>query len=251
LGVVRKELAERAAIRFEFSLGAISSAIGLFSALFIAAGFLYVRYFYQRLGVDVSLYFSIGDYLAASIEQIRIGAFSAVSALVIFAFGMRVGSMRSRLHIRSSAASRRREGWLLSAFTVAIWAAVAYSFYPGNPDYERMRGACVISSYWVADFIAGAFFKNRLAAMAALVGAMIFATNVGISAYENSEKLILGKVSSEYTQELHFKEKTPQVVGELFGANGSYYFVFSRDERVVHVVPRDRVAQIDITHKKK
>ena len=246
LNKLRKELAERSAFKVEFSMKAISGGVALISTIFVVAGFLYVRYFYQRMGVDVSLYFSVGDYLAASVEQIRAGAFAAAIAFGTFAFGVRAGSLRSRLHIRASATTRRHEGWAIGLLTLGMCCVSAYSIYIGKPDFSQIRVSFMVSSYLVADYIADAFFKNRLAAMTAIVGTLVFSTNVGVSAYERSERLLTAHGDSTFKQTILFKDRSPAVNGELFGANGSYYFVYSRDNGVTHVVPRDRVAQIDI-----
>lgn len=246
LNKLRKELAERSAFKVEFSIKEISGGVALISAIFVVAGFLYVRYFYQRMGVDVSMYFSVGDYLAASVEQIRAGAFAAAIAFGFFALGVRDGSLRSRLHIRASATTRRREGWAIGLFTLGICCVSAYSIYIGKPDFSHIRVSFMLSSYWVAGYIADAFFKNRLTAMTAILGTLIFSTNVGVSAYERSERLLTAHGDSPFKQTILFKDVSPAVNGELFGANGSYYFVYSRENRVTHVVPRDRVAQIDI-----
>lgn len=249
LGKLRKELAERSALKMEFSIEGISGSVALVSAVFVVAGFLYVHYFYRRMGVDVSLYFSASDYLAASVEQIRAGAFAAAYALVVFALGIRAGSLRSRLHIRAAAATRRREGWFIGFFTLVLCGTSAYSIYLGKPDFSQLRMAGLVLAYWLADYIAGAFFKNHLVAMTAIVATMVFGVNVGVSAYERSEQLLCGKDEAPYKHRVHFKDTSPAVTGELFGANGSYYFIYARDKGVTHVVPRDRVAQIDITKK--
>jgi hypothetical protein len=248
LGTLRKELAERSALKFDLSVSAVSSTVGVVSAVFIVAGFLSVRYFYQRMGVDVSLYFSAADYLAASVEQIRLGAFSAAISLGTFAFGVRSGSLRSRLHIRASATTRRREGWAIGFFTVATFGASAYSIYVERPDFHLMRICGLLISYWISHYVAITFFRNRLSAMAAIVGVLIFGTTVAVSVYERSENLLTGRNAATYRQQVHFKEGAPQLTaGELFGANGSYYFIYDRDKDVTQVVPRDRVAQIDVT----
>jgi hypothetical protein len=67
-------LSERSAIKLEIGLSDISALIAVTSTVFVVSGFLYTRYFFSLFGVDVSLFFSLGDYLAASIEQIRYGA---------------------------------------------------------------------------------------------------------------------------------------------------------------------------------
>lgn len=244
---IRKILAERSAIKMEFSISAISGGVALASAIIVVAGFLYVRYFYQRMGVDVSLYFSVGDYLAASIEQIRYGAFASAISLGTFALGVRAGSLRSRLHIMANASARRREGWIIVFVTLIVLCISAYSIYFGKPEFSLLRMTGFLLSYYAAAYISRAFFKNRIAAMAAIIGTLVFFANVAVSAYERSEHLLTGHNDSAYNQAVHFKEESPQVSGQLFGANGSYYFVYSRDNKVTYVVPRERVAQIDIT----
>lgn len=66
---LRKQLAERSAFKMEFSVAGISSGIALITTIFVVSGFLYIHYFYRRMGVDVSNFFSVADYLAASVEQ--------------------------------------------------------------------------------------------------------------------------------------------------------------------------------------
>lgn len=249
LGVLRKLLAERSALKMDLSLVKISESVALVSAIFVVAGFLYVNYFYRRMGVEVSLYFSVSDYLAASVEQVREGAFAAANAILVFALGIRSGSMRSRLEIRTASASRRRESFIFGVITLLICATSVFLVYMGKPDFRQIRFAGLILAYWLAAYLAGAFFRNHLVAMAAIVATLIFGVNVGVSAYERSELLLTGNTEASFVQKLHFKDLSPVVAGELFGANGSYYFIYERDKGVTHVVPRDRIAQIDITKK--
>lgn len=249
LSKLRKELAERSALKMEFSIQGISGAVALVTAVFVVAGFLQVHYFYRRMGVDVALYFSVSDYLAASVEQIRAGAFAAAYAIAVFAFGVRAGSLRSRLQTRATANARRIEGWIVGAFSILLCGMATYAVYIGKPDFANMRLAGLIISYWVADYIADAFFRNRLVAMTAIAATLVFGVNVAVGAYERSERLLAGPDNPNVNQRVHFKDSSPAISGELFGANGSYYFIYARGSGVTHVVPRDRVAQIDITKK--
>lgn len=250
LAMLRKQLAERSALKMDLSIVNISESVALVTAVFVVAGFLHVNYFYRRMGVEVSLYFSVSDYLAASVEQIREGAFAAANAIVVFGHGIRFGSLRSKLQIQAEAAKRRRQDWIFGAFAVLLVAATTYFVYIGKPNFSQIRVAGFVLAYWLADYLARSFFRNRLVAMTAIVAALIFGLNVGVSAYERSEKLLEGKGDAELVQKLHFKDSSPAIAGELFGANGSYYFFYERDIGVTHVVPRDRISQIDITKKK-
>jgi hypothetical protein len=247
LGKLRKQLAERSALKVEFSIAGVSGSIALVIAIFVVAGFLYIHYFYRQMGVDVSLYFSVSDYLAASVEQIRTGSLAAAVSIGTFAFGVRAGSLRSRLQLRADANARLHKTRLVVGVTLILILANLCLIYLGKPDFSLLRLTCVILSYWISDYIAGAFFRNQLVAMTALVGTMVFGANVGVAAYERTEQLLNADVFAPYLQRVHFKDATPPAVGELFGANSSYYFIYERNKGVTHVVPRERVAQIDIT----
>jgi hypothetical protein len=243
---LRKELAERSALKMHFSIPGIASVIPLVTAVFIVAGFLQVHYFYRRMGVDAALYFSVSDYLAASVEQIRAGAIAAASAIVVSAFGVRAGSLRSRLQTRATSTARRREGRAIGVLTVILCGIATHSIYIGRPEFSIIKLAGLVVSYWIADCIADAFFKNRLVAMVAIVATLVFGVNVAVDAYERSEHIIAGAVVSELKQHVHLKDLSPAIEGRLFGANSSYYFIYAQDKRITHIVPRDRVLQIDI-----
>lgn len=243
---LNKELAERSVLKIEFSINAISGGVSLISVIFVVAGFLNMRYYYQRMGVDVSLYFSVGDYLAASVEQIRAGFFAAVIGLGAFVFGARAASLRSKLHHRASARMRQREAWAIGFFVAVTFFLAAYSIYMDKPDFSLIRSCFFMTSCWFANYIAGAFFKNRLAAMSAILGVLIFSTDVGVSAYERSERFLTGRTDSAFRQKIIFKDVSQAVNGEMIGANGAFYFFYSRDRGVTYVVPRDRVELIEI-----
>lgn len=249
LSKLRKELAERSALKMDFSIQGVASAVAVVTAVFVIAGFLQVHYFYRRMGVDVALYFSVTDYLAASVEQIRAGAFAAAYAIAVFVLGVRAGSLRSRLQTRATASARRREGWIIGAFSVALVLVTAHSIYAGEPDFPNMRIAGLVISYLLADYIADAFFKNRLVAMTAIAATLVFSVNVGVGAYERSERLLSGASVSDNSQRVQFTDSIAAVDGELFGANSSYFFFFAREAGVTYVIPRNRVAQIDVTKK--
>lgn len=246
---LNRELAERSALKIQFSIETITKAIPLISAVFITAGFLQVHYFYSRMGVDASKYFSVSDYLAASVEQIRSGAFAASVVLFFFAFGIRGASLRSKLKIRAEATKRNLESWILVIITIFTSGFSAYSLFIGKPDFIQINTACMFIAYWIANYISAAFFKNQLVALAAILSTLIFGFNVGLSTYEHSELILNGKDKSTHTQQVQFNDANRNINGVLYGANSSYYFFYARDNRVTHVVPRDKIMQIDIVKK--
>jgi hypothetical protein len=246
---LKRELAERSALKMEFSISALSGGIALLSAMFLCAGFLYVRYFYRRMGVDAELYFSVGDYLAASIEQVRSGAFGAGVALLSMAFGVRDGSRRSRRQWKTTEVALRRRDWIFRFASLCLLGTFLHSVWTGTPAFYQLQLLGVLLSYEISYHLARAFFRNPLPAMAAIIGAFVFALNVGVSAYERSERLLAGTAKPEHELRLLFKDAAQRVDGELFGANSGYYFIYDRATRTTHVVARGEVARIDVINR--
>ncbi|MGS0691812.1 hypothetical protein [Shewanella sp. 30m-9] len=67
--------------------------ITMFSALFLCGGFLYTKYLFWKLDVEVAKFFTISDYLSSSIDVV----FGAVIATLIF-FVFFIKGASSRLH---------------------------------------------------------------------------------------------------------------------------------------------------------
>ena len=246
LKVAKAVLAERSAIKIDFSLSDISSVAGLVSVVFVASGFLYSRYFFASFGVDVSLFFSLGDYLAASIEQIRSAAFAAAVSLVTFAFGLRAASMRSKLEIRASQKRRRRERVAFNVFLGILWLAAAWALHEDKPNFHLFTTCGVLTAYKIADRIAVLFFRRTLVAATIIIGMLVFAVNVGVSVYERTYDLRHGKGASPTTVEVYFKDSMDglPLPGRFIAATSNYLFMLAPDGKAVQAYPRDQLQRI-------
>ena len=73
------ELSEKAkdvaTIKIDPTLSGVAGVIGLVSTLFALSGYFYSSMVYGALGIDVSLFFSIGDYLASKHSDIYNAAY--------------------------------------------------------------------------------------------------------------------------------------------------------------------------------
>jgi len=73
--------------KISLSATQLVAGITLVSTVFIVTGYLYINYFLSSFGVNVSLYFSLTDYLASSIENIQSVAVSAIVGTISVLFG--------------------------------------------------------------------------------------------------------------------------------------------------------------------
>lgn len=252
LRTVRAKLAERSAIKVNIGISDVSASLAVVTAVFVTSGFLYTRYYFGAFGVDVSLFFSVSDYLAASIEQIRYATFSALVGSIGFLFGLRHASMRSRLEIRRNASIRQRQEMMVILFTVVVFAYSAWTIYAGEPDYKSMRVAGTVAALWGGAWIAEAFFKRPLFITAIATALITFTSHVGIAAFERATEMRTGRNAGEVNVNVQLKNElfANQEKARLLGSNSSYVFLLTADGKAVKAVPRDKVEVITVEPRK-
>jgi len=242
--LVMGALAERSAVKISTTLPEISALLGIVSVIFLCSGFLYTWFFFRFFGIDVSLFFSLADYLAASLEQIRSAAYSAALALTGFLWGFRDASLRSRLEHRAQATRGSRMKWLMNCLVVVCWLACIWSIYQDEPLFFLMQLAGVFGAVWFAGWISPRVFKQAVKAQVAIAGILLFTMHVGVSAFERADGLLRGKPFPGATTTVFLKPPSGPAVkaqGRLIAANSSYLFLLADDLRTVDILPKERL----------
>lgn len=245
--VIRSELAERSAIKIDFQVSSLISLIGVVSALFVLSGYLCTSIFLGTFGVDVSLYFSLPDYLAVSIEQIRHAAIPTSIALAVFVFGLREGSMKSRMMIRLQREERAREGKWILAFVIILSIHVAWGLYNDTPSFPEMLILATIASYWFADQVAYMFFSRPLPVLVFLVALFIFVSNTGVTLFQQIHDLKAGKWGNRDSVKLTLITPLPVASDSLvmIAANNNYVFALSKTNKIAYAIPRENIQLIE------
>ncbi|HUX89979.1 MAG TPA: hypothetical protein VMV48_04750 [Gallionellaceae bacterium] len=246
--VIRSALAERSSLKIDFQLSNLIGLIGVISALFVLSGFLYTSILLGSFGIDVSLFFSLPDYLAASIEQIHHAAIPTVFGLVMFVFGLREGSMKSRLIYRLQREQRSREGKLLFILVIALSANVVWGLYNDMPNFSNMKLLGVIAAYWLAEQLAYMFFKRPLSVQVFLVALFTFIIYTGVSLFQQIQELKAGNWSNRDTLKISLKkplsEKSDSLV--VIAANNNFIFALSKINKLAYAIPRENVELIEM-----
>jgi hypothetical protein len=244
---VRQILAERSALKIDVTLSELSTLLGLVSAVFLISGYLYTHYFYSLFKVDISLFFTVSDYLAASIERIKYAAIAAGVGLFSLMLHLRSMSMESRAQLKTTRTRRLREVKFFRALGIAALLAAIAGAYFGRPDYGMMRLAVAILAGWSASLFGEKFFKRPLPVTAGAIATLTFIGNVVIDAYQHRDDVLKNARSSALAARVHLKSKIfeGQEKSALIGANGNYIFLLDPHSNAIHAVPRDKVDSIE------
>lgn len=241
--VIRAELAERSAIKIDFHVSSLISLLGVVSALLILSGYLCTTILLGAFGIDASFFFSLPDYLAASIEQIRHAAFPTVIGLVMFVLGLRHGSMQSKMALQFQREQRAREGKWILAFAVVLFGKVVWGLYNDVPFIFEMQTLGVLASFWFAEQIAFKFFAKPLPAQVFLIALFTFISYTGTSLYQQIHDFKAGKWEGRDTVKVSLK-KTLSVASTslvVIAASSNYIFVLSKENKSAYAIPRENI----------
>ncbi len=245
--ILRRALAERSAIKIEVSLSNLVSLLGVASAVLVIAGYLYTTTLLDAFGVDASIFFSLPDYLAASLEQIRNAGYSAGFGLLFFVLGIRQSSIRSRSEHQARLKQRRSEDVAMFLIVTVTAAVVAIEAYHGRPEFTAIETLGVLVAYALADKISGMFFKQWRPVFIFLSVLLVFSALVGGRLYEQIFDLKSGRWRNDVTKlSLKIPLSVPDDSLVIITANSNFVFALSKEDRSVYVIPRDNVKLIKV-----
>lgn len=251
--IIRDELAERSAIKIDFSVSNLIALIGVVSALLVLSGYLCTTTLLGAFGIDASFFFSLPDYLAASIEQIRHAAFPTIIGLAMFVLGLRHGSMQSKMVIQLQREQRVREGKWILVFAVALSSKVAWGIYSDAPLLFDLQLLGVLASYWFAEQIAFKFFAKPLPAHVFLIALFTFISYTGTSLYQEIHDLKAGKWGDRGSVKIVLKKPLSVASTSLvvIAASNNYIFALSKENKIAYAIPRDNVDLAEMEWNKK
>lgn len=245
---LRKDLAERSAIKFNVTSVHISSFLAVAPALMLVVGVVYTNTLLAHFGVSASLFFSIGDYLATSVEQLQSVAISVGLSIVTFVTGVRETSLRSRMEL-NELAKRNKIPYLL--FVVVLAAAVGqiFSAYHGIHEPGTLLFlTCFLSSVF-ARYVASRYLKNSFQGEVFLVAVLVFVSYSAVKFLGEIDHIESGKWEGREGIVIITKKDSDINVDNfvIVRANSSYVFAVNKSTNQFKIIPKDQVSEFVVS----
>ena len=245
LAQVQREIRSTRSIKFEIPSEVWGPALSVGSAVFIVSGYLYNSYVLHAFGIDVSHYFGLTDYLAASIENIRYAVLAALFPLLGMIFGL---VDRSRMSVREREKDLKSRNLMWLFFAPFIWGTTIIFFFLDRSMFYRFAElAIVLVAIEVAPHV-GARFTKPLPATLATTVAIIYAGTLSLGALKRVAD-IESKIASftpdlemTFTLASDLKVRPADLV--LISANSSYFFFINKNTKQSIVLPSDQVRMV-------
>lgn len=244
---LRTELAERSALKFDIEWSDVIAVLTICPAIIFLAGFFYTSVLLGAFGLNASLSYSLGDYVASSLSQISAAAVSVALAVASFTWGLRHGSLRSRTVTKAIQAQDKTP---LVFFSVTIGATVAVVVHAldGRFNQSGLLFLGVILSYALSENIARLFVRNRLPVSVALLAVFLFATYSSTSLFAEIHDLKTGEWGSRTNTSIFLKPESKLDVKNLviIAANSGYIFAIDKTTKIAHVIARDQISELRV-----
>lgn len=245
---LRKSLAERSAVKFDVNSAHITGFLSVAPALMLVVGVVYTNTLLAHFGVNASLFFSIGDYLATSVDQLQSIAISVCLSFATYIAGIRDSSLRSRMEL-NELAKRDKKPYLLLLVVIAAATGQVVSAYRGEHESGSLIFlACFLSSAG-ARYIASKYLKNSFQGEAVLMAVFVFASYSAVRCMGEIHDLQSEKWGARERVKVVAKKETNIDTGDLvvIRSNSSYVFAINKKTRQMEIVPKDQISEFVVS----
>lgn len=234
----------------------ISFFIGIATTIFILTGYIYNKFFLGFYGIDVSNFFSIGDYLSASIDKISISFLSAVSLIVFYIIGMYEAFKNDIIDIQFDVRSKKPHFDIYIAVVIVMIVLLSISillFYYDMPEkynFLRILILLVVISLFHKLPI-DRFFNKGIYISIFLVVVFIFSIFISGAIMNDIDRINrsglneLKKYKFTFNQELAFDKDSCF----LLSRNSEYLFFYNKQLKKTYIVPNNLVKYVETTKK--
>lgn len=234
-------------IKLDLSSSQIGGVLSLVSALFALSGYIYNSVVYGSLGIDVSLFFSLTDYLATSVEKIRYAAWSGALGVVVMFIGLNTNNRNPKIRFEG------RRAKLIDVNSYALIAALlilaAYQYLVGNSKYINILSvAAACAGIRISANLAVTYFVRPVIAMFSLTFLITFSALLFAAAYTVVVQVRTG-IFSEYQEVRVVTMNNPPdnfSKNVLIGANSNYLFYYNAAQNQSLVIPKVDVQLFEI-----
>ena len=251
----RRLLHKSKTILIDFSPQDVMAFLPLLSIMFVIAGYFHISFLYGHFNVDASQFFSMSDYLAGSIEQIRHALFSLAGfALGIFHQFRTIPTM-AQYELQKFANPLK---WTLTYSSVLFSFYLFFVFVPIFPiqistdppltisSHPLVTAIAIISVAWTPIlFISARYFKNSGFVYSFCMAVTIFFSSLYASTHTEIYEIENGRPKMTFEIRSGGKKYTEQDA-IFIGSNSRYVFLYHKEEKNTRIIPLTQIGYISL-----
>lgn len=226
--------------------------VPLLSIGLICAGYLHTSIVYKHFGIDPTLYFSVGDYLASSLEQIQHTLYAILGMIGGFVVGFRRNSIRTAYEINTTARKDRFEDitWVALSWVYLLFSYFNWEMVASIPGVHIFLMVCllVILQTPIHRFTSH-HFNNSLPVSLIFITLLLFFGSMYLGAKTRISYIESENVENTFRIDTTQKRYTHSN-SKIIGANTNFMFFLIRKD-LVEIVPLSNIKRTLFINKTK
>lgn len=247
--------------KINFSPQLITFIFTVISIMFLLTGYIYNKYLLGYYNIEVSHFFSSGDYLSTCIDKFYISGMSVLWSLFGLIVGGYVGvSNAAQKKIFDHKKNKvviifeRLEDLAILLLILMVTVTVIANFYMNNIyRYNIIKTLILILITAIyAWMLLNKIIKEKAIYLSVLLlGASIFLVNISCELMNDIEKINRLNISDLKKYEFVFDREIEKDHNSLIllSANSGYFFFYDREKKKSIVIPKGSVKYIELIQK--
>ena len=239
LAVVRTRYLKSVAWRIPISVKDFTYAIPILSITMGLGGYLYTSRVHGHFGVDVSHFFTVGDYLSSAVHAVRAAAWSAF-LFVVSASWRAVNDLNLTKYERTK--YMKQEKWprrLLYLFCV-------FGLFTLDQATAWFAASLWVVSLPIVDYLLDQTYRRSLALTLGTSSIFVFSAML----YVESNAAIRRIETGHSGQDFSVVSQGPDLTSEthsIIGSSDRYLFLWARYENRVQVLPHTEIRRVSFS----
>lgn len=240
--IATTEISGRDSIKFDVGINDINSLIGIMSALTITSGFIYSYLYYGYFGISTSYYFTISDYLAASIESIYFCFIAAAVFILTMLLGAHNSSRQNRNH---QVIKPKKDRFNINVLLLSLLMTASGLIIGGKTLHNNISFALLLISMIIVPRIIQKHFKSYFRSMMAVMIVITFSTQIYAKAYGNIITTIKEAEDNSKCSSVTFSNSFPipfdLCAVSVIGGTSNYLFFYAIENDRAFVIPKSQI----------
>ncbi len=239
LKVVRKRYLASIAWRIPISVKDFAHAIPILSVAMALGGYLYTSRVHGHFGVDVSHFFTVGDYLASAVHAVRAAAWSAF-LFVMSAAWRAVRDLNLPEYERTK--YLRQEKWPRRVFY--------FSCVVGLFTLDQATTLFAVSLWFVSlpivDYLLNQTYRRSLAVILGTSSMVVFSALIYVESNAAIQRVETGNKEQDFSIVSQGSDLTSET-HSIIGSSNKYLFLWVRHESRVQIIPHAEISRMSFS----
>lgn len=227
----------------------ITFLLTIFSTFFLISGIIYSKIYFYLLGINISDFFSISDYLASSIDVLMYTFLSMIFGMIFYWRGFK-SRVRNKIHEKQFNIQTNRKkinSYMIILLNIIFISTFCMNYYINNILFYTLLYVPLYSVFFMLyDLIPiWKYVENPLKLDFIVSSFFTFSILLILTAFSHSDQILRKEIKDD-NYKIVFQNESEDDKNLIFiTSNSTSVFLLSTDTKKVKIIPLDSIVSIE------